>query len=345
MNFVQEFLVSNWQRLSLERIGDSDSISSVMLTPRFRSSSNVLFAFLAGGKLEPSLIVKVPRIPGDHDRLQREADNLEKAHAAWNGASDSLPTLVAYEEYAGSQLLVETAQSGQKLSSLLRGGSSQIYVAAVVQWLTEFHQATRAPQGENGDWYRHLVEEPLRHLEESLDLSAGEQRLVEQTRELILPLEESEIPLVFEHGDLGPPNILFADGERPGVVDWELALPEGLPAVDLFFFLTLVGFTESGAKSNGEYVSAFRGTFFGQTPWARPHVRRYAESMGLSTESLRALFIVCWCRYVAGLVLRLHDSDDSAGMLDSVTAQWLRSNRYFSLWRHSVEHFSDLNIG
>lgn len=345
MNFVQDFLISNWQRLSLERFGDKDRMCSVIMTPRFRSSSNVLFAILADGQIEPSLIVKVPRLPGDHDRLRREASNLEKAQAAWGAASDSLPSLVAYEECAGRRLLVETAQSGQKLSSLLRDGSSEPYVEGVVQWLTDFHQATRTRAAENGDWYQRLAEDPLRHFQEALDLSPGEQRLVEQTQQFMLPLKESDIDLVFEHGDLGPPNILFADGERPGVVDWELAAPEGLPAVDLFFFLTLVGFSERGAKSNEEYVSAFRETFFGQTAWARPHVQRYAKSMGLPSETLRALFIVCWCRYVAGLVLRLHDSDGASGSLDSVTAQWLRSNRYFSLWRHSVENFSDLNIG
>jgi aminoglycoside phosphotransferase (APT) family kinase protein len=344
MNFVQDFLASNWQRLSLEKFGDARSISSVMITPRFRSSSNVLFAILAEGQVEPFLMVKVPRLPGDQARLQREARNLEKVQAAWSAAPDSVPSLIAYEEYAGSRLLVETAQRGQKLSSLLKNGFSQSHTEAVVQWLIEFHQATQTPGAEERDWYEHLVEEPLRHFQGTLRLSSEEQRLVEQTQTLMLILRDRDIQLNFEHGDFGPPNILLADGERPGVVDWELAAPEGLPAVDLFFFLTLVGFNRRRAKTDAEYVSAFHETFFGQSAWARPYVRRYAESMGLSPETLRALFVVCWGRYVTGLVLRLHDSDGSTGPLNGKTAQWLRSNRYFSLWRYSVEHFADLNI-
>jgi aminoglycoside phosphotransferase (APT) family kinase protein len=345
MNFVQDFLETNWQRLSLERFADRGSISSVLITPRFRSSSNVLFAVLADRQIEPFLIVKVSRLPGDHDRLKREALNLEKAQAAWSAASDSVPSLIAYEECAGNQLLVETAQSGQKLSSLLKNGSSQHYVEGVVRWLTDFHQATQTRSRGDTDWYQRLVDDPLRHFQETLRLSSAEQELVEQTQRLIGTLKDNDIQLVFEHGDLGPPNILFADRERPGVVDWELAVPKGLPAVDLYFFLTLVGFVEKGAKTNAEYVSAFHEAFFGRSAWARPFVQRYAGSMGLSSETLRALFVVCWSRYVAGLVIRLHDSDDSARSLDGVTAQWLRSNRYFTLWRHSVENFSDLKIG
>ena len=344
MNFVQDYLSLNWQRLSLEKFGDARSIGSVMITPRFRSSSNVLFAILADKQKEPFLIVKVPRLPGDHARLHHEARNLEMVPAAWRAASDSVPSLIAYEEYAGNTLLVETAQSGQKLSSLLKDGSPQSYIEAVVQWLIEFHQATQTTVAEDADWYRRLVEEPIRYFQESFRLSPDEQKLVEQTHRHMRILRDRDVPLVFEHGDLGPPNILFEDGEPPRVVDWELAVPKGMPAVDLFFFLTLVGFSQRRARTNAEYVSSFHETFFGQSAWARPYVRRYAESIALPPESLRALFVVCWSRYFGGLLLRLHDADASPGLLDSKTAQWLRANHYFSLWRHSVEHFEDLNI-
>ena len=344
MNFVQQFLAANWQRLSLDRFADRRSISSIMITPRFRSSSNVLFAVMASGQAEPFLIVKVPRLPDDHNRLRREANNLERAQARWSAAAGSVPSLIVCEEYAGSQLLVETAQSGQKLSSLLKNGGSQPYIESVVQWLIDFNLATKTPGTENAGWQRRLLEEPLRCFQEALVLSAEEQALVEKTQWQFYTLEESDIQLVFEHGDLGPPNILVADGRRPGVVDWELATPDGLPAVDLFFFLTLVGFAERGAKSDVQYVSAFHETFFGDSAWARPYVRRYAARMGLSSETLTALFVACWSRYVAGLVARLHDFDKSVGLLDSVTARWLRQNRYFSLWRHSIENLADLNI-
>ena len=244
----------------------------------------------------------------------------------------------------GSQLLVETAQSGQKLSSLLKNGTSQPYIESVVHWLTEFHRATQSPGSQEAGWYRRLMGDPLRLLQEALDLSAQELELIEKTQRLLHAIEDVDVQLVFEHGDLGPPNILIADELKPGVVDWELAIPKGLPAVDLFFFLTLVAFTKNGAKSNTEYVSAFHEAFFGSSAWARPYVRRYATGLDLSADLLPGLFVACWSRYVAGLVIRLHDFDKSAGTLDSVTAQWLRQNRYFSLWRHSVENLSDLNI-
>lgn len=344
MSIAHDFLLSNWHRLSLDKLGNGRGISSIIITPRFRSSSNVLFAILSDGQTEPFLMVKVPRLPSDYTRLRREAKNLEDVQAAWRAASESVPRLVTCEEYEGSPLLVETALSGQKLSSLLQNGSSQDHIEAVVRWLVEFHQATRTVADKHKDRYQPLVEEPLRCLQNSLRLSPDEQKLVERTNALMLGLRDSAFELVFEHGDLGPPNILLANGRCTGVVDWELAIPKGLPAADLFFFLALVGFNQRRAKTNPDYVSAFRETFFGQSAWARPYVQRYNAGMGLSTATLKALFVTCWGRYVAGLVLRLHDCGDSVGQLDDKTAQWLRSNRYFSLWHYSVEHFDDLNI-
>jgi thiamine kinase-like enzyme len=50
--------------------------------------------------------------------------------------------------------------------------------------------------------------------------------LVEQALELLAPLSGAEMPLVMEHGDLNPPNLIrLADG-RLGMVDWEVAEPE-----------------------------------------------------------------------------------------------------------------------
>ena len=72
---------------------------------------------------------------------------------------------------------------------------------------------------------------------------------------------------------LGVVAIVFAVGILRGNPVFEMvlmslslavaAIPEGLPAVDLFYFLTLIGFSWRGARSHDEYVTAFREAFFG----------------------------------------------------------------------------------
>jgi hypothetical protein len=173
-------------------------------------------------------------------------------------------------------------------------------------------------------------------------LSDEEKRLLEQTCELIAPLRAADMTAVFEHGDLSAPNILIAGPDGLGVVDWELAEPQGLPGIDLFFFLTFVAFSQRRIRKQTDYLIAFHKAFFGPGAWAWPYVMRYATKLQLSAEVLKPLFILCWSRYVTNIVMRLHDLSSRAG-LEEETATWLRTNRYYALWRHTVQHVQELH--
>jgi hypothetical protein len=154
-----------------------------------------------------------------------------------------------------------------------------------------------------------------------------------------------DFPLVFEHGDFSSPNILMGPRGNIGVVDWESAEPHGLPAVDLFFFLSYVAFARNKSESPQDYVAALHEAFWGPQPWTRQYIARYREALGLPAATLRPLFIACWSRYVAGLVSRLNDlAAGPQAEPDPETAAWLRSNRYFHLWRHVVQHADDLRL-
>jgi len=344
MNWIMTFLARNWQRLSLEQYGDPSDLYYVMATPRFRSSSHLIFFVLIDGLVDPILIVKVPRIPDDNSRLNREVSNLKLVQATRAGGFETIPRVIAYEEYSNSRLLIETALAGHKMSSKMKRRPPKASIELVFPWLVELHMTTSNRSDRVSGWFEHLIEKPLDRIIDAIPLSTGEGHLLEQTRFLGERLREREVPLVFEHGDLAPPNILLSDEGGLGVVDWELAEPEGLPAVDLFFFLTVIGFSWRGARSQNEYVAAFSEAFFGPSAWARPYINRYAERLQLSREVLTVLFVLCWSRYVAGLVQRLHDFDVTGRSFEDETVGWLRSNRYYTLWRYALEHIDELNL-
>lgn len=344
MNMVLTFLTRNWQRLSLERFGMPSRLSCVVATPRFRASSHIIFFVLADGLQDPILVVKVPRLPGDNDRLNREATNLRTVHTARSGEFDSVPSVIAYEDYLNNRLLIETALVGRPMSSKLVRRQQETCVESVTQWLTEFHQATAEPSGDATGWYERLAEYPLQQFVKAMPLLTEELHMIEQTQALTSLLRDRDIPLVFEHGDLGPTNLVLMNEGGLGVLDWELAEPRGLPAVDLFFFLTLVAFARQRARSHAGYVAAFHETFFGPSAWARPYIMRYVKDMQLSSEMLTPLFVLCWSRYVASLVKRLHDFDISDRLLENQTARWLRCNRYYALWRHTIKHVKELHL-
>jgi hypothetical protein len=349
MNTVLTYLEANRQRLDLARYGVPERLSSVVVTPRFRASSHVVFLVLAPGKPEPLLVAKLPRLAGSASApangaeqnqatsasIEREVANLRAVQAGRTGGFDSIPRVVAFEEYLGRPILVETALVGSPLDPAAVRHDQARACQALVGWLAELPRPVRsADQGEVG-WFNRLVERPLRHFERVFPLSVEEQRLLERTWELLAPLRDVDLPLVFEHGDLSHPNIMLLKSGSPGVVDWELAEPQGLPTYDLFFFLTYVAFAARGANKGGEHLAAFHSAFFGHAAWARPYVAAYAGRLRLPPHTLTPLFVLCWARYMTSLLLRL-DAAPVSGRLARETADWLRANRYYALWRHAV---------
>ncbi len=343
MNTVLTFLEASRKRLALERYGISGRMSCLVVTPRFRASSHVVFLVLNEGKPDPLLVAKVPRLAGASASIEREVANLCAVQSTHVGGLDSIPKVVTFEEYCGYKMLVETALVGQPMDPGTIRRDLIGCCDAVTAWLIDIQRPQPdVTEGSTG-WFERLVEEPLHHFAEVFPLSSEEERLLECTWSLVAPLRGTNLPLVFEHGDLSHPNILLLENGGIGVVDWELAEPCGLPAYDLFFFLTYAAFALHNARANGEYVSAFHAAFFGRAAWARPYVRAYAEQLQLPLHLLSPLFVLCWTRYMSSLLFRLGDARCTQGRLAPNTAAWLRANRYYALWRYALAHANELD--
>jgi thiamine kinase-like enzyme len=214
----------------------------------------------------------------------------------------------------------------------------------VMDWLIELHQDTLQKNDETSDWLERLALRPLNQLELALPSGHCEEDWILKVRKFIEPLYSLTSPLVFEHGDLSSPNILISQDSKLGVVDWELAEPVGLPAVDLFFFLTYIAFAREKARTSRAYLAAFQKAFFGRSAWARPYVIRYCEKLELKPEALKPLFMLCWLRYVANLVIRLENFEDTNDRLSDQTTEWLLLNRYYILLQFTIQHINELYL-
>ncbi len=342
MNTVLTFLEANRQRLDLAHYGTPDRLSCVILTPRFRASGHVVFLVLADGRPAPALVAKVSRLSEAGASLQREAASLRAVQAARPGGFNSIPRVIAFEECVRHPILIETALVGEPMDRLMVRRDLTRCCEAALDWLTEVARSNPDAKGIGTGWFERLVEQPLDQLARAFPGSAGETSLLSRTRDLVAPLSDAALPLVVEHGDLSHPNILWLDGGGLGVIDWELAKLRGLPTYDLFFFLTYAAFARRNASKNQEYVSAFQAAFFGPSAWARPYVRAYAERLGVPSHALTPLFVLCWVRYLAGLLTRLGEADHSDKTVGVETVAWLRGNRYYALWRHTLAHVNEL---
>ncbi|NUQ65495.1 MAG: aminoglycoside phosphotransferase family protein, partial [Pirellulales bacterium] len=325
MNTVLSYLRENRHRLE-PGPGNASRLSCLIVTPRFRASSHVVFLLLAEGRRDPIWVAKLPRLAGRSVSLEKTVANLRAVHAGKPGGFDSIPRVIAYEEYHGRPILLLTALAGTALDPALVRRDPTRCCESVLAWLGDMDRP-RTPRADDL-WFERLVHRPLDLFGKTFPLSDEEAACLARTEKIVAILRESSLPLVFEHGDLSSPNVMRLHGGGIGVVDWELAEPQGLPAGDLFFFLTYVAFARHNARRTPGYLTAFQEAFFGPRAWALPHIRTYAARLAVPGESLTPLFVLCWARYLAGLVQRLQGEHDSRQPLSNETAHWLRQNRY-----------------
>lgn len=318
---------------------------ALAVTPRFRASGHVLLLVPEADGCRPKRVVKVARRPGRSGPLAREADNLRSVHAARPGGFEGIPRPAGTGRIGGFPYLVETGLGGRPVDRSFVRRRPRLGVRSVVGWLVQLHRATarRGEAGTAADAYRRLVEDPLDRLGRRLGLERDERDLVEATRRLTGPLAGTSWPTVFEHGDLSHPNLLLGRDGRVGVVDWEAADPQGLPAADLFFFLAYVAFARHRAEEPEACVRAFERTFFRRSGPVERAVERYAAALELPADLLLPLFLATWPRQVARQMERV--APDGSGALDAGTAGWLRRHRFFALWRHAVAGADRLELG
>jgi len=345
MNTVESFLVCNWKRLNLDGPELPARLSSVLTTPRFRASRHAIFLIFADGSCVPKWVAKIPRLAAETASLDREVANLREVGALRHGGFESVPRVLAYESYLGNRLLLESAISGYAMRPAVVRRRPDECCEAVICWLIDLQKASSQCHHDRKESFYRLIEAPLEYFECAFPLSTEEEHLITETRKLTHSLQRLDFPLVFEHGDFSSPNILLGPRGDIGVVDWELAEPRGLPAVDLFFFLTYLVFAQNQTETPEDCVGAFHEAFFRPQGWAREYIARYSEIIRLPAAALKPLFIACWSRYVGGLVARLNDL--GAGPRSEPgqeTATWLRDNRYFHLWRHAVQYADELRL-
>jgi aminoglycoside phosphotransferase len=333
-NLAAEYLTLGRDELQLRRRGIGEHPALVLVTPRFKASGHVIYLALAEGTSTPALALKVPRLPGTQASLDREARRLGTIQAARPGGFDSIPAVVAYEEYRGHRVLVQSALQGTPMDRRAVRRDSHRCCGATLSWLVEVHCATRTAA--ESDWHARLIALPLERLAHVLGPDPWRRALVDSTRAAADSLGHAAPSLVFEHGDLSHPNLLVTPAGRLGVLDWETANPAGLPACDLFFFLAYIASARRRRWSTATELAAFDEAFFGPSAWTRPYVRDYAAALDLPPSTLVPLFLLTWPRYLASLVERLHHDVD--GGAASRLGDWLGASRVFSLWRHAMAH-------
>ncbi|NUP60412.1 MAG: aminoglycoside phosphotransferase family protein [Pseudarthrobacter sp.] len=333
MNYIDQILSDHYGDLELAKFGMSRKWATLRLTPRFATSRHVVALIFAEGADRPSLVVKVPRQPGDNASVRKEADVLLGLKSMGVGSGQGAPEVVGVLDIDGQTVLIETAVGGDLLEPRLVVQDFARAVHAGVDFVAGL-PCTRAVT-ENLGWYERTVSTPLAALAALFPGETEVAALVDLTHEVLAPLRAEQLPAVLEHGDLSYQNLFLQPDGRLQVVDWERSRLDGLPAHDLIFYLQYVGQSREQALSSRHLQLRAFNNAFSAGGWALSSLAEHLSLRNVDPHLLPYLVVTTWARSAATLAYRL-TAEATPGSGSGHLQAAVLADRDFWLWRHAV---------
>jgi Phosphotransferase enzyme family len=339
-NLVAKALIEHADDLGLAALGLDDRLQTALLTPRFPTSRHVVALVFAGGDRRPRVVAKVPRRPGDDAGVRTEAQILRRLQLLGGHAVPGVPSVLGTPDVDGRTMLVETAVEGTALdlAEVVRDVPRAVRAgAAFVSRLPVVRLAQ-----DNGNWYETALTAPLEALTRLAGPGSEIAALRTRTHAVLGPLRDVALPAVFEHGDLGWPNLFLAeDGRTLLVIDWERATEDGLPGHDLTFFLQYLSQCVHGFDPRTTLLTAFDRAFVGPRAWALPTLREHLADRGVSPRLDGLLIVATWARAAATLVSRLGAAQQEGVASAAAVREAVVQDRDVVLWRHALRRAED----
>jgi hypothetical protein len=296
-----------------------------------RSTSKVVALYFSPGDSRPRLAVKMSRTPESAATLATEARVLADLDGR-SGLPPGIPRPVFVRSVPGSLRVGETPVVGSPFHRRIDRRSYRELALRGTAWLADLAGRSAAEPPER--WWGRLVEPVLADFARNFgvsDVVDGEGlRRTRQALERIGPL-----PLVCEHRDFGPWNLVLPADGGLGVLDWEGAEPRGLPGLDLLYFHAYCSFFLDDALRTGRFRASYRrlldpGTLQGGV--LGEALALYAERTGVSAEALDALRLLVWPLHARSEHRRL--MADAEGRPDPAL---LRRSLFVELWTEELQ--------
>lgn len=283
-------------RLPAAEPDDDDEIARVLparsapllLTGGGRSINKVVaLPFVEAGK--PEAVVKFARVGAADAALDREAtvlQRIEREHPAIEG----VPRVLAVGRRSGRRAVAESAIHGRPLIGELSPARLDGIADRVGEWLVGLVGDSEPPAG----WRQRLVEEPLAAFERDFG-PAVEAKTMAAARARLDRL--GSLPAACEHRDCSPWNVIVTETDDLGLLDWESAEPDGLPVIDLVYFLANAAFVLDGALDSGVVRPTYARLLDPASEYGKAFERcttAYCARVGVDVAELPRLRLLCW---------------------------------------------------
>jgi glycosyltransferase involved in cell wall biosynthesis len=285
---------------------EADSLG-LLLTGGPRSISKAVRIVFSGREPLPRYIEKMNRTPEARTAIMREVEMLRfLEHDRPN--LPGVPRVISVDDTDGIARIAETPIPGKPLHGDLRRETLARYTGVVTEWTLrlaglEGERSSAVPVSD--------VVDPIETRFKQAYGAVITERDWLDSRAILAGL--GDVPAVPEHRDLGPWNMIV-NGGRLGVVDWESAVPRGLPGLDLIYFLLYAAGYATGVRRHRQFVDVYREVRDPSTPigaLAKDALLRYCGVLGIDPRQLPALHLLAWMVHAASD--RQREVEDAGG--------------------------------
>jgi aminoglycoside phosphotransferase (APT) family kinase protein len=307
--------------------GAPERLSTALLTGGPRTVSKIVLLAFAEPDPVPRIAVKTPRVARAVAGVTQEAAVLD--HLTRRGAPAGVPRLLFQQDRSGIPYVGETFVEGRPLQGRLTRSSHRSWALRVTDWLASL--AAGGPTRSAGRWQETVVEPALARFEERFGAVAHPQ-LHAASSAIVRSI--GALPVVPEQRDCGPWNLLETPEGGLAVLDWESATVEGLPAMDLLYYLAYAAFDVDGARDRDARIASYRSQLDPTTATGtvrRDCLTRYREALGLPKEQLDPLGVLVWLVHAPS---DFRHAEADAGGTPSRAA--LERSLFLALWAEEV---------
>lgn len=268
---------------------------AVLITPRYASSRAVVGMATDPSGRKITTIAKLARSAADQDHLVHESRMLD-AFLASSLDDHHVPTGHHLSSHGSHIALVEHAVDGDPLDRRHVRRDPAGALRAGLTWLEQVPMSDPTPL--DGARFDGMIARPLAAIEAASQCAGGSDQWASRAEALLLPLRGTELPVVFEHGDLSHPNIFVDRSGHLVVIDWEQARTDGLPLHDALFFVAYLAESIDRPADDDDLAASYRRAFE-PSGWARADVAVHVERLHLDPRLVPLLNLACWTRMFA----------------------------------------------
>jgi hypothetical protein len=317
-----------WERWDLRP--EPGRLSTMLITGGPRTISKVVVLAFREPAAAPIVAVKAARVEPAAVGVRREAEVLKEVERRHPGLS-GVPRVLFSREARGTPLVGETAIAGQLLETRLRSRTLSRWAHRVTDWLIDF--AADGVVRPAAHWRRELLGPVVTEFKQAF-AGIADPALVSAAEAVLERLPD--LPSVIEQRDFSPWNLLVTPSGELGVLDWESAAVDGLPLLDLLYFLAHATFNVDRALSLPARLVSYRRALdpSSATGALRSEcIRRYVAALGLNPACVAPLRVLVWMIHAQSEVR--HAAADAGGVPGAAA---LSRSLFLALWQEEVGH-------